>query len=416
MATEAIVVGAGVVGAAIAFQLTQHGLRDVLLIDKGTAGGGASHRSGALVRAHYTNAPEAALALAAQRWFHHWGELVGGDSGFARTGFLQFVAPADNDKLRENVAMLRGLGVNTRLVTPDEVEAIAPQVWMERDELAAYEPDSGYADPVATVAALIAAAQRGGATLREGVAVTGIRVAGGRVAGVATADGPIDAPIVVLANGGWSVGLARPLGIDLPIRPVRTQIAFFARAAAIPRGRAGGITIIDRANGFYSRPQGHDLTLIGLSGLYRTMAEPGADPAGALDGYRREIDDTFAPIAGDQLARRLPVMRGQPFVRGHAGPLDVTPDSKAIIDAAPGVAGLYLAVGMSGSGFKKAPAIGACVAELITGGAATTAPIAPFRLARFAEQAPIPDNAYRLPAIAGADKGTVAFNERPLIH
>src|SRR3954447_25648241 len=111
---EAIVVGAGVVGAAIAFQLTQHGLRDVLLIDKGKEGDGASHRSGALVRAHYSNAPEAALALAAQRWFHNWADLVGGDSGFTRTGFLQFVAPADNEKLRENVAMLQGIGVNTR--------------------------------------------------------------------------------------------------------------------------------------------------------------------------------------------------------------------------------------------------------------------------------------------------------------
>ncbi len=394
---EAIVVGAGVLGAAIAFQLTRHGLRDVLLVDKGEAGGGASHRSGALVRAHYTNAPEAALALAAQRWFHHWDALVGGDSGFARTGFLQFVAPADNERLRENVAMLRGIGVDTRLVTPDEVEGIAPQLWMEGHELAAYEPDSGYADPVATVAALVAAARRGGATVREGLAVTGLRATGGRIVGVATEEGPIDAPIVVLANGGWSVGLARPLGIDLPIRPVRVQIAFLARSGAFPRGRAGGITIIDRANGFYSRPQGDDLTLVGLSGFHDTLAAPGDDPAAALDGYRREVDDAFVDLAASELGRRIPTMAGQPFVRGHAGPLDVTADGKAILDRAPGVDGLYLAVGMSGSGFKKAPAIGACLAEMITTGVATTAPLEPFRLARFAEGDPIVGNDYRLP-------------------
>ena len=393
----AIVVGAGVVGAATAFALTRHGVRDVLLLDKGRAGGGASERSGALVRAHYTNAPEAALALAAQRWFRHWGELVGGDSGFTPTGFFQFVAPADNARLRENVAMLRGLGVNTRLVAPDEVESLAPRLWMERDELAAYEPDSGYADPAATVAALAAAARRGGATLHEGLAVTALRAAGGKILGVTTAEGEIDAPIVVLANGGWSVGLARPLGIDLPIRPVRVQIGFFARSAAFPRGRASGATIIDRANGFYSRPQGDDLTLVGLSGFHDTMGAFGDDPAGALDGYRREPDDAFAPLALGQLARRIPTMAGQAHIRGHAGPLDVTPDGKAIIDRAPGVDGLYLAVGMSGSGFKKAPAIGACVAELITTGAATTAPIAPFRLARFAENDPILGNDYALP-------------------
>jgi sarcosine oxidase subunit beta len=408
---EAIVIGAGVVGAATAFVLTQQGVRDVLLLDKGRAGGGASERSGALVRAHYTNAPEAAMALAAQRWFHNWGELVGGDSGFTATGFFQFVAPADNERLRENVTMLQGLGVNTRLVTPDEVEGLAPQLWMERDELAAYEPDSGYADPAATVAALVAAAQRGGATIREGLPVTALRAEGGKIVGVTTPEGPIDAPIVVLANGGWSVSLAQPLGIALPIHPVRVQIAFFERPGAFARGRAGGPTIIDRANGFYARPQGDDLTLVGLSGFHDALAAPGDDPAPALDGYRREPDAEFAPLAGQQVARRIPTLAGGRLVRGHAGPLDVTPDGKAIIDRAPGIDGLYLAVGMSGSGFKKAPAIGACVAELITTGAATTASIAPFRLARFAENDPIHGNDYALPGDLAA-----RLSKQALIH
>lgn len=409
---EAIIIGAGVVGAATAFALTQQGLRDVLLLDKGRAGGGASERSGALVRAHYTNAPEAALAHAAQRWFRNWGELVGGDSGFTATGFFQFVAPADNERLRENVAMLQGLGINTRLVTPDEVEGLVPQLWMERDELAAYEPDSGYADPAATVAALVAAAQRGGATLREGLPATALRVAGGKVLGVTTPEGEIDAPIVVLANGGWSVGLARPLGIDLPIRPVRVQIAFLERPATFARGRAGGPAIIDRANGFYARPQGDDLTLVGLSGFHDTLAAFGDDPAPALDGYRREPDAEFAPLAAQQVSRRIPSLANGRLVRGHAGPLDVTPDGKAIIDRAPGIDGLYLAVGMSGSGFKKAPAIGACVAELITTGAATTAPIAPFRLARFAENDPIVGNDYSLPQLFER----AALSTNPLVH
>lgn len=393
----AIVVGAGVVGAAIAHALTQHGVRDVLLLDKGTAGGAASGRSGALVRAHYSNAPEAALALAAQRWFHHWEELIGGPSPFTKTGFFQFVGQHDTAKLRENVTMLTGLGVPTRLVGADEIESLAPQLWADRAEIAAYEPDSGYADPAATVAGLVAAAQRGGATLREGVTVTSLRVTGGRVVGVETDAGALDAPIVVLANGGWSVGLARPLGLALPIRPVRVQIAFLERAGNFPRGRAGGPTIIDRANGFYARPQGEGETLVGLSGFHDALAATGEDPAAMLDGYARALDPAFPALAAQQVGRRIPSLVGARTVRGHAGPLDVTADGKAIIDRAPGIDGLYLAVGMSGSGFKKAPAIGACVAELITTGAATTAPIAPFRLARFAEHDPILGNDYSLP-------------------
>ncbi len=394
---EAIVVGAGVVGAAIAHALTAHGLRDVLMLDRGTAGGEASGRSGALVRAHYTNAPEAALALAAQRWFHDWEELIGGPSPFTRTGFFQFVGPQDTERLRENTAMLTGLGVNTRLVGANEIESLAPQLWVGAAEIAAYEPDSGYADPAMTVAGLVAAARRGGATLREGIAVTALRVAGGRVVGVDTNAGPIDAPIVALANGGWAVSLARPLGLDLPIAPVRVQIAFLERAGNFPRGRAGGPAIIDRANGFYARPQGEGETLVGLSGFHDALATPGDDPAAALDGYDRALDPAFPALAAQQVGHRIPALRGARTVRGHAGPLDVTADGKAIIDRAPGVEGLYLAVGMSGSGFKKAPAIGACVAELVTAGAAVTAPLAPFRLARFAEGTPIRGNDYALP-------------------
>jgi sarcosine oxidase subunit beta len=394
---EAIVVGAGVVGAAIAHALTARGIHNVLLLDKGTAGGAASGRSGALVRAHYSNAPEAALALAAQRWFHNWEELIGGPSPFTKTGFFQFVGPHDLGKLRENVTMLARLGVNTRLIGADEIESLAPQLYIGEREVAAYEPDSGYADPGATVAGLVAAAQRGGATLREGVAVTALRVAGGRVIGVETDAGPLDAPLVILANGGWSVGLARPLGIDLPIHPVRVQIAFLERAGNFPRGRAGGPTIIDRANGFYARPQGEGETLVGLSGFHDALAAPGEDPAAMLDGYDRTLDPAFPALAAQQVGQRIPSLLGARTVRGHAGPLDVTADGKAIIDRAPGIDGLYLAVGMSGSGFKKAPAIGACVAELVTEGAATTAPIAPFRLARFAEGDPILGNDYSLP-------------------
>ncbi len=394
---EAIVIGAGVVGAATAFHLTQQGLTDVLLIDKGQPGGGATERSGALVRTHYTNAPEAAMALAAQRWFHHWADLIGGDSGFVPTGFLQFVGPADHERLRDNVQMLQELGVNTQIVNADEVEGIAPQVWMEANAIAAYEPESGYANPSATVAALVAAAQRGGATLLTETPVTALRVANGKVVGVTTSAGDIAAPIVVLANGGWSVNLAAPLGITLPIRPVRVQIAFFQRPSSFPRGRDGGITIIDRGNGFYSRPEGEDLRLVGLSGFHETLVPANNDVGYALDHYQREPDPDFAPLAAQQVARRIPSMAGQPVVRGHGGPLDVTPDSKMILDRAPGVDGLYLAVGMSGSGFKKGPAIGACMAELITTGTATTAPIEPFRLARFAENTPLLGNDYSYP-------------------
>ncbi len=204
-------------------------------------------------------------------------------------------------------------------------------------------------------------------------------------------------PIVVLANGGWSVGLARPLGIALPIRPLRVRIAFLERAGNFPRGRAGGPRDHRPRQRLHARPQGERETLIGLSGSHDALAAPGEDPAAMLDGYDRTLDPAFPALAAWQIGHRIPALTGVRTVRGHAGPLDVTADGKAIIDRAPGSGGLYLTVGMSGSGFKKAPTIGACVAELITVGAATTAPLAPCRLARFAEHDPILGNDYALP-------------------
>jgi glycine/D-amino acid oxidase-like deaminating enzyme len=181
---------------------------------------------------------------------------------------------------------------------------------------------------------------------------------------------------VIVANGGWSVPLLQPLGVELPIRPVLSQIAMLQRTAELPTGPDGHLTLIDRARGYYARPDSHDLTLIGLSGLSRELPE--------FDHAVGTYDFAVPGQARSAIAGRIAGFARARFVRKQSGPLDVTPDRCAIIGRAP-VEGLFLAVGMSGSGFKKAPAIGACLAELIVHGAASTAPIEPFRLERFAE-------------------------------
>ena len=157
---EVIVVGGGVIGCSIAFHLTRLGVKDVLVLEKGTVAGQASGRSGALVRMHYANEPEATLALAALPWFERWNELVGGDCGFVPTGFLQLVHPSDNDKLRQNTAMLQRIGVETRLVAAEEIAELQPGLEIGDDEMGAFEPRSGYADPVRTTCGFAAAAPR----------------------------------------------------------------------------------------------------------------------------------------------------------------------------------------------------------------------------------------------------------------
>ncbi len=381
----AVVIGGGIIGTSIAFNLSRLGMRDVLLLEREWLGSQATGQSGALLRTHYTNAPEARLAQAGLHWFEHWADLVGGSCGFVQTGFLQICAADDASRFHENLVMLQGLGIDTDLVDQAALTALQPGLVLGEQEVAAYEPRSGYANPLLTIQSLAAAARRGGAELCEQIAVHSLRVSGSQIQGVDTSAGPIDAPLVILANGGWASALVQPLGIDLPMRPVLSQIAIFQRPDEFPAGPGGHLTLIDRARGYYARPDGDEHTLVGLSGLSRDLEH--------YDQGVKTYDFELPGKARKGIASRMASFAQAKFVRKRSGPLDVTPDRGAIIGGT-ALDGLYVAVGMSGSGFKKAPAIGACIAELIIHGQAITAPIAPFRLARFLEQDLIQGNDY----------------------
>lgn len=391
---DAVIIGAGVMGASIAFHLTRAGLRRVVVLERGAAASGSTGRSGALVRTHYTNAPETRLALFSLAYFQHWDDLVGGqatDCGFQRIGFAMLVGPANADRLRRAVAMQQALGVVTQVVSPADLRELQPGLVIDDLALAAYEPGSGYADPVATTRAFLVAAQARGASLREHTAVTGLLRQGERVVGVATAAGSITSPIVVCAAGCWNDRLAASVGVTVPLTVTRAQWALFGR----PPAQAGrGLVLIDAALGLYTRPHGADQTLAGLGAA--DLARP-VD----RDAYREENDPDFPPRVLATLGRRLPALAGQPHQGGQAGLYDLSPDTRAIIDRAPGLEGLYLAAGFSGTGFKKSPAVGAGLAELITTGQARRVDLHPFRLGRFAEGATEWGDEYALPVEFG---------------
>ena len=390
--SEAIIIGAGVMGASLAFHLTRAGMKQVTVLDKNGLCGGMTPKSGALVRMHYSNEPEARMALAGLHYFQHWRDMVGGECGFRRTGFLMTVSRPNAERLRKNVDMLRQIGVNTLVMTPDEVREMQPFVHTDDFALAAYEPESGYADPRATTTAFMQQAQRQGATLREGVAVTSIRSRGGRIIGVETNEGFIAASIVVVMAGPWSDRLLRTVDVEFPLTPQRAQIAFFRRPPALASGH---VVCIDAALGAYFRPHAENLTLVGVG---RWKPEPPPDP----DRYNEANDPDFVPAARAKVGHRIPALLQAEYARGHAGVYDVSPDSRAILDRAPGIDGLYMAAGFSGTGFKISPAVGACMAELITQGRASFVDITPFRLSRFGENQPIQGvNEYILPGDFG---------------
>jgi sarcosine oxidase subunit beta len=370
---DVIIVGAGVQGASLAFHLAARGLH-VTVLDRGTVASGATGRSSGFVRMHYDLESDARLAWASFPYFRDWAERVGaGDCAFVRTGFLQLVSPALAGNLRLNVAMLQQIGIPTRVVSADEVAGLIPGIVTDDVVAAAYEPESGYADPTGTAAGFLAAARGRGARLVQGCRVTSVMLDGERVSGVITDRGSYSAPAVVNAAGAWAAELAGTVGLEVPISTWRHDTAFFG----LPPDRSADFPIvIDDAREIYYRPEGRDMMLVGLE----AGNEVGGSPDRPLNPAREaSIDDMVTRVCA-----RLPWMAAGTLRTAYGGQDGITPDQRAIIGQA-GPDGFYLLCGFSGTGFKTAPATGACLAELIVDGHTSTADISAYTLRRFAE-------------------------------
>ncbi len=377
MATaEVVVIGGGVNGTSIAYHLAKAGMKDVVLVERAHLGSGASGKSGALVRMHYTNPYESKLAYESLKIFSNWSEIIGGDCGFRPIGFFQVVAPEYEAQLRQNVAEQRRIGIDTQVITAEQMKEFEPDADIDGLTYVAYEPESGFADPNATTFSFAQRAQELGAHIMTQTTVTGIRTEQDRVVGVDTTAGPIDAPTVVLAGGAWADRLLQPLGLDLGLISYRSQVVIFRR----PFGSTGPRHVfIDTVANSWFRPEGESGILIGAE-----SGGTGVDP----DSFNETVDGDQVEMARGKLATRFPAAREATMRGGWAGMYMLSPDHHPIIDQPPSVPGLFIMAGDSGTSFKTSPAIGKCMSEWITTGEPVTADLTPFRAARFAEGKP----------------------------
>ena len=362
-------IGAGVVGASAAFHLAERGVETVVL-DLGPPAAGSTARSGALVRAHYPTALEAGLAWESlTHYFEQWGERVGGGCGFTRTGFAYLVGEESTAALRHNVVLQKRVGVETEIVGPEELKALDPALNTDGVALAAFEPRGGYADPTATTVGFLRAAIRFGARF-ERRRVTALLERGGRVRGARTEAGPVGADVVLLASGAASVQLAESVGLTLQIRAARVGVALFERPYDLPTH----LTVIDNTEGFYARPAAENATLVGSRDSLEWLESP--------DERTPEPAPDFVRGVLSKVGRRFPALAGARYRSSRTGVLDMTPDGRPVLGPE-GPEGLYLAAGWSGTGFKKAPAVGAEMARWVCDGVPKRKELASYDLARF---------------------------------
>ena len=369
---DAILIGAGVIGASLAFHLADRGLKTAILERRVSASGATGHSSG-LVRMHYDLAAESELTFVSYKnYFRNWRERVGGDCGFMNTGFLQIAKREHEDKLRGNVANQQRIGINTSVISAAQVKELFPDLITDHFDSAAYEPDSGYADATLTTNSFLEAAKRNGATLVQNCEVTAIHSAGGRVTGVSTTKGDFDAPILINAAGAWAKQVAGLADIDVPLETWTHDVAFLHRPPSLGKFPAA----IDDVINCYFRPEGSALIL--AAGEDESLR---GEPPDAED---QTPTPTFLEKLIDAMVQRIPKIEESGLHSIHVGRDGITPDQRSIYGAS-GLDGFYLACGLSGTGFKTSPAAGASLVELILDGVPQTVDITPFRFERFAE-------------------------------
>lgn len=376
---DAIIIGGGIMGCSTAFNLAQRGM-NVAVLEKKSIGEGPTGRSSAIIRQHYSNELTARMALHSLRIFQNFDDCVGGECGFTQTGFLLLVPAKDKAGLEANLALQRSVGIQTELFTAEQVKAQMPGLDTADLLSAAYEPESGYADPYLTVTAYAQAARRHGAQIFQETAVTDILFAGGKVQGVVAGDVQFQAPVVLNCTGAWGAQVANFVGIELPVNACRVQVSLFRR----PPGHEGSHPVVaDFEQAVYFRPETGNLTLVGL------IDPAEADAIVEPDHFPEGIDDDFVLESGDRLVACYPAMELSQSMGGYASLYAITPDWHPIIDEIEPGSGFYVCTGFSGHGFKLGPAVGEMVADMIMEEKNPMFDPAMFRYGRFAEDDPI---------------------------
>jgi sarcosine oxidase, subunit beta len=357
---DVVIIGGGIVGASIAWHLTEGGCRNVLIVEREShQGKGSTGKSMGGVRAQFATAPNIQMSLYSIPFYAAFEERLGHPSGYRDQGYL-FVAtkPSHLEYLQTNQALQKKLGLKqARMVTRDEIVEMVPQLRADDVLGGSFCPTDGFVDPYSVMVGFTTRACEQGAVLWRSTEVTAIQRNGTGVTGVETARGPVSTRTVVNAAGAWAAEVAALGGIQLPVEPMRRML--------IPTEPFDGVShevpmVVDMTNGFHFRPES-----LGFLLAWNDPEE--------TTGYKTDFDPGFIEKVLVRAADRVPCFENLAVnpKRAWAGLYEMSPDHHAIIGPAPELNGFFCANGFSGHGVMHSPATGKMVADLILQGKTT---------------------------------------------
>jgi sarcosine oxidase subunit beta len=374
------IVGAGVIGASVAYHLATRGWRDVVLLDRSDRPGeGSTGKATGGFRAQYATPINVRLSLLARDKLRCFESETGVDPGYLPAGYLWLATNASElATLREGLSVQRAEGLAEAVdVDLAAISELNPALSLDEVIGGTFCPSDGFLRPLQLLEGYLAGARRLGVRVEWGVEVTGLdRNSDGRIRVVHTSRGPIVIGTVVNAAGAWAAAVAAWAGVELPVVPLRRQVAVTEPCDLLPDAMPMSIFADD---GFHLRVRDGRVML-----LWPTPGIPGRS-------FDTTVDLEWIEAVVAKAHRRVPVLKRTAIDRSGcwAGLYEVSPDKHAILGAAPGCENLFLANGSSGHGVMHAPALGQLLAEVMSG-APTSIDVAPLRPTRFAEGAANP--------------------------
>jgi sarcosine oxidase subunit beta len=349
---EVVIVGGGVVGLAIAYNLARRGLGDVVVIERGYLAEGASGRNGGGVRQQWSTELNIRLMQESVELCRRFAVDLGVNVWFRQGGYLFLARTAQEvARLDKNIAIQNRCGVPTRMLEPGKAREIVPELDLTGIIAAAYNPTDGILFPWPFLWGYARQAAAHGVRIFTQTPVGGLEPQKGGGYLVHTPRGAVRARRLVNATGAWSPGLAQMIGVHVPTYPIRHEIC--SSEPLKP----------------FLRPMVSELT----SGLYCSQSMRGEIVGGVtLPGhestYSRGSTLEFLATYARRLVRLMPILGEIKVLRQWAGPYDQSPDGNPILGAAPGHPDFFLACGFVGHGFMMAPIVGKLYGEWLTGG------------------------------------------------
>lgn len=354
---EVVIIGGGIVGSSIAYQLTAAGCKNVLVVERETAQGkGSTGKSMGGVRAQFATPVNIQMSLYSIPFYAQFEETMGHPSGYKPQGYL-FVATRQShlDYLRANFERQKALGLKTaQLVDAEYIIKTLPQLKSDDILGGSFCSTDGFVDPYSVMTGFITKAVDQGATLWKNTEVTGISKDGLGIAGVRTSRGDVSTRKVVNAAGAWAAQVAKLAGLELPVEPLRRMLVPSEPFDDFPHSSP---MVIDMTTGFHFRPEGRGFLLAWN------------DPE-ETSGFKTDFENSFIEKILTRAADRVPVFENLAInpKRAWAGLYEMTPDHHAVLGPVDDVPGFFVANGFSGHGVMHAPATGKIVSDLILTG------------------------------------------------